>query len=99
MGVQIDATPFKQWYECHYGQPLGRKKGHKAGEMEDDPLTKPRSHHLQRRSMLENQVLSWINIWKISLRVVVCWLVFRRDLVKVEDVMGTSLRGKSSTFI
>merc|ERR1712113_1103185 len=47
--VQIDATPFKQWYECHYGQPLGRKKGHKAGEMEDDPLTKPRSHHLQRK--------------------------------------------------
>merc|ERR1711962_1919431 len=47
--VQIDATPFKQWCECHYGQPLGRKKGHKAGEMEDAPLTKPRSHHLQRK--------------------------------------------------
>jgi small subunit ribosomal protein S8e len=47
--VQIDATPFKQWYECHYGQPLGRKKGHKAGELEDDPLNKPRSHHLQRK--------------------------------------------------
>ena len=28
--VQIDATPFKQWYESHYGQALGRKKGHKA---------------------------------------------------------------------
>merc|ERR1712002_408917 len=49
--VQIDATPFKQWYEGHYGQPLGRKKGHnKAGsELEDDPLNKPRSHHLQRK--------------------------------------------------
>merc|ERR1712141_415496 len=35
--------------KCHYGQPLGRKKGHKAGELEDDPLTKPRSHHLQRK--------------------------------------------------
>ena len=24
--VQIDATPFKQWYEGHYGQALGKKK-------------------------------------------------------------------------
>lgn len=23
--VQIDATPFKQWFETHYGQNLGRK--------------------------------------------------------------------------
>lgn len=29
--VQIDATPFKQWYEAHYGQPLGRKKSKKEG--------------------------------------------------------------------
>ena len=25
--VQIDATPFRQWYEAHYALPLGRKKG------------------------------------------------------------------------
>jgi small subunit ribosomal protein S8e len=24
--VQIDATPFRQWYEAHYAQPIGRKK-------------------------------------------------------------------------
>jgi len=24
--VQIDATPFRQWFEAHYGVPLGRKK-------------------------------------------------------------------------
>ncbi|KAH3902595.1 40S ribosomal protein eS8 SCDLUD_000175 [Saccharomycodes ludwigii] len=24
--VQVDATPFKQWYEAHYGQTLGKKK-------------------------------------------------------------------------
>merc|ERR1711962_1595486 len=51
------------------------------------------------RSMLENLVLSWINIWKISSQVGDCWLVFRRDLVKAGDVMGTSLREKNSTFI
>ncbi len=25
--VQIDATPFRSWYESHYATPLGRKKG------------------------------------------------------------------------
>ena len=25
--VQVDATPFRQWYEAHYALPLGRKKG------------------------------------------------------------------------
>ncbi|VVT51035.1 40S ribosomal protein eS8 [Magnusiomyces paraingens] len=25
--VQIDATPFRQWYENHYALPLGKKKG------------------------------------------------------------------------
>lgn len=24
--VQVDAAPFRQWYEQHYGQDIGRKK-------------------------------------------------------------------------
>lgn len=24
--IQIDATPFRQWYEAHYGQPVSRKR-------------------------------------------------------------------------
>ncbi|CUM66435.1 uncharacterized protein PRCAT00004099001 [Priceomyces carsonii] len=28
--VQIDATPFRQWYETHYGQTLGKKKNQQA---------------------------------------------------------------------
>jgi small subunit ribosomal protein S8e len=32
--VQIDATPFRQWYETHYGQALGKKKNQKAEEEE-----------------------------------------------------------------
>lgn len=34
--VQIDATPFRQWYENHYGQPLGKKR---EG---DEPVSKSR---------------------------------------------------------
>jgi ribosomal protein S8E len=24
--IQVDATPFKQWYQVHYGQEVGQKK-------------------------------------------------------------------------
>lgn len=30
--VQIDATPFRQWYENHYGQTLGKKKHQEDSE-------------------------------------------------------------------
>lgn len=29
--VQVDAAPFRQWYEAHYGQALGRRRQQKAG--------------------------------------------------------------------
>jgi len=32
--IQIDATPFRQWYEAHYGQPLGRRR--QGGKIEDE---------------------------------------------------------------
>ncbi|KAJ8322068.1 hypothetical protein KUTeg_000539 [Tegillarca granosa] len=38
--VQIDATPFRQWYESHYASPLGRKKGVKLTEAEEKVLNK-----------------------------------------------------------
>ena len=43
--VIIDATPFKQWYEAHYGVVLGKKKKakKKAGEAEADEAAKPKS--------------------------------------------------------
>lgn len=34
--VQIDATPFRQWYEHKYGVVLGKKKAHKDGDEEKD---------------------------------------------------------------
>merc|ERR1711977_267085 len=33
--VQIDATPFRQWYKQHYGVELGKKKA-KEGETEEE---------------------------------------------------------------
>jgi small subunit ribosomal protein S8e len=39
--VQIDATPFRQWYEAHYGTSIGRRK-QKAGQevVEDKKVSK-----------------------------------------------------------
>lgn len=28
--IQIDATPFRQWYEAHYGVEIGKKGEEKA---------------------------------------------------------------------
>lgn len=29
--VVVDAAPFRQWYEAHYGQPIGRRRQQKQG--------------------------------------------------------------------
>lgn len=34
--VQVDATPFRQWYEAHYGQSLGRRRQQKSGQAEEE---------------------------------------------------------------
>merc|ERR1711970_1467058 len=39
--VQIDAAPFKQWYEQHYGVKIGKKKG--------DEEDKSNSNHVERK--------------------------------------------------
>merc|ERR1739844_604648 len=47
--VQIDSTPFRQWYEAHYGTPIGRKKNQPKTDDENDVLNKKRSNHCQRK--------------------------------------------------
>ncbi|KAK2875634.1 hypothetical protein FQN49_001551 [Arthroderma sp. PD_2] len=34
--VQVDAAPFRQWYEAHYGQSLGRRRQQKAAAADTD---------------------------------------------------------------
>merc|ERR1712002_641599 len=47
--VQVDSTPFRQWYETHYATPLGRKKGVKLSEEDEAILNKKRTDRLIRR--------------------------------------------------
>lgn len=35
MSDQVDAHPFKHWYESHYGVPIGLKKGKKAAPKDE----------------------------------------------------------------
>ena len=38
--VQVDAAPFRQWYEAHYGQALGRRRQQKGGQEPTEPEKK-----------------------------------------------------------
>ena len=38
--VQVDATPFRQWYEAHYGQALGRRRQQKGPQETTEPEKK-----------------------------------------------------------
>ncbi|KAL1920667.1 40S ribosomal protein eS8 [Calcarisporiella thermophila] len=44
--IQVDATPFRQWYEAHYGLPVGKKKSKTAETKEEE---QKRSNHVQRK--------------------------------------------------
>jgi len=46
--IQIDATPFKQWYQQHYGVELGLKKAAAAGE-EAAKEEEKTSNHVKRK--------------------------------------------------
>mmetsp|Transcript_33221 Transcript_33221/g.53499 ORF Transcript_33221/g.53499 Transcript_33221/m.53499 type:complete len:204 (+) Transcript_33221:33-644(+) len=45
--VQVDATPFRQWYETHYGCLVGTKRPKKKDEKEDEDV--PKSKHVQAK--------------------------------------------------
>jgi len=47
--VVIDGVPFRQWYEAHYALPLGRKKGAKLNEAEEEVLHKKRSKKCMKK--------------------------------------------------
>ncbi len=47
--VQIDATPFRTYYETQYGHTLGKKKGKAAAEEESAPKSKKLERKLASR--------------------------------------------------
>ncbi|KAF2668653.1 40S ribosomal protein S8-B [Microthyrium microscopicum] len=45
--IQIDAAPFRTWYEAHYGVSLGRRRQQKTGEAE--AADKKKSNSVQNK--------------------------------------------------
>lgn len=43
--VQVDAAPFRQWYEAHYGQPIGRRRQAKS----EQPAEEKKSNSVQKK--------------------------------------------------
>lgn len=46
--IQVDAAPFRQWYEAHYGVPLGRRRQQKKTGAEAEEPTK-KSNSVQKK--------------------------------------------------
>ncbi|KAF2858333.1 ribosomal protein S8e [Piedraia hortae CBS 480.64] len=51
--VQIDAAPFRQWYETHYGQSIGRRRQQKAGEKVEEEAKKSKSVAVKQADRLK----------------------------------------------
>jgi small subunit ribosomal protein S8e len=51
--IQVDAAPFRQWYEAHYGSTLGRKRQQKAGA--DAAVEKKESKSVEKKHALRQK--------------------------------------------
>ncbi|KAK0485831.1 ribosomal protein S8e/ribosomal biogenesis NSA2 [Armillaria novae-zelandiae] len=60
--IQIDATPFRQWYEAHYAQPV-TKKG-KAQPAAEDAEPKKLSNHVKR--VLEERKKGKLHVFTVE---------------------------------
>lgn len=53
--VQVDAAPFRQWYEAHYGQSVGRRRQAKATTTETAEVKKSKSVEKKQAARLTTQ--------------------------------------------
>merc|ERR1712209_343534 len=60
--IQIDSTPFRQWYEAHYAQPLGRRKGSKLTEAEEEVSIANVPEKLKRNMKSEESFLRFLKL-------------------------------------
>jgi len=53
--VQIDAAPFRQWYEAHYGTGIGRRRQTKAEAAVDEDAKKSKSVEKKQEGRVKAQ--------------------------------------------
>lgn len=47
--VQVDAAPFRQWYEAHYGQPIGRRRQQKQATGKEADASDKKSKSVEKK--------------------------------------------------
>lgn len=47
--IQVDANPFKQYYQQHYGAEVGIKKRQAAAKTGEEKEETPASNHVKRK--------------------------------------------------
>eukprot|EP00834_Sanchytrium_tribonematis_P001150 NODE_25_length_41203_cov_0.917113.p15 type:complete len:203 gc:universal NODE_25_length_41203_cov_0.917113:31179-30571(-) len=70
--IQIDPTPLRQWYEAHYGLPLGRKDGVKSSEELQKKKSKKVESKLterQKESAVESGLVDQFGAGRIYARI------------------------------
>merc|ERR1712203_569366 len=96
--IQIDSTPFRQWYEAHYAQPLGRRKNAKLTEAEEEVINRKRSRKTQKKYEERQKLPKVAQALKIRSDKDVCWPASPPDPDRVVVATDTFLKEKSSNF-
>jgi small subunit ribosomal protein S8e len=59
--VQIDATPFRQWYEAHYGVTLGKAKGEETEDKKQSGHVKAKITGRQKTRQIDTKIEEQFN--------------------------------------
>ena len=93
--VQIDATPFRQWYENHYGATLGKKKGGAHAAHAAEVADAKRSRKVERKLAARSGAAAIESAVDLNSVLVDYTLSFLQDQVNLVDVMVTSWKVKN----
>lgn len=64
--VQIDAAPFRQWYEAHYGQTVGKKRQPKGGDHQQQAAAEGDAEKKKSSSVQKKQTARFSDHGKVE---------------------------------
>lgn len=63
--IQVDAAPFRQWYESHYGKTIGRVRADYTPAAMKDTLTEEQLAARQAESTVESDIIDQFNTGRL----------------------------------
>ncbi|KCV73377.1 30S ribosomal protein S8e [Fonticula alba] len=67
--IQVDAAPFRQWYESHYGKTIGRVRADYTPAAMKDTLTEEQLAARQAESTVESDIIDQFNTGRLYARI------------------------------